>query len=121
MYYYYPYYSSIPYAQTASSSGLFSKLFGGLNFSSILSGTQKTLNIVNQTIPIVKQASPMIKNAKSMFKIMNEFKKVDTPDVTTDRNGTNNNSYRSEQNNEQNLNSKVKEETNISSGPTFFL
>ena len=25
MYYYYPYYSSIPYAQTASSSGLFSK------------------------------------------------------------------------------------------------
>ena len=42
-------------------------------------GTQKTLNIVNQTIPIVKQLNPVFKNAKTMFKIMNEFKKNDTP------------------------------------------
>lgn len=119
MYYYYPYYSSIPYTQaTASSSGIFSKLFGGLNFSSILSGTQKTLNIVNQTIPIVKQASPMIKNAKSMFKIMNEFKKVDTPETPIQQNSSKN---KININNQENHNSKVKEEINISSGPTFFL
>jgi len=82
MNYYNPYFSAYPYLSTISSPriGLMGRLFGsGINFSSILSGTQKTLNIVNQTIPIIKQASPIMKNAKTMFKVMNEFKKVDTP------------------------------------------
>ena len=86
MNYYNPYFS-YPYVNQGgvSSGGLFSKLLGkGINWSSILSGTQKTLNIVNQTIPLVKQISPVMSNAKTMFKIMNEFKKVDTPiDVST--------------------------------------
>lgn len=81
MNYYNPYFNNIPYMATGARTGLFSKILGGnkLNLSSILSGTQKTLNIVNQTIPIIKQASPIMKNAKTMFKVMNEFKKVDTP------------------------------------------
>ena len=82
MNYYNPYFNTYPYLSTISSPrvGLIGRLFGGsLNFGSILSGTQKTLNIVNQTIPIIKQASPIMKNAKTMFKVMNEFKKVDTP------------------------------------------
>lgn len=112
MNYYYPYFTSIPYTQASSGAGLFSKLFGGgINFSSILSGTQKTLNIINQTIPLIKQASPIIKNAKSMFKIMNEFKKVDTPDTDI-----------AKQNEVLGENEVKKEEnTNLSSGPTFFL
>ena len=78
MNYYNPYFS-VPYqsANMMSRGGIFSRLFGKFNFSSILNGTQKTLNIVNQTIPLVKQAKPLIKNAKTMFKVMNEFKKTD--------------------------------------------
>lgn len=112
MNYYYPYFTSIPYTQTASGTGIFSKLFSkGINFSSILSGTQKTLNVVNQAIPLIKQASPIVKNAKSMFKIMNEFKKIDTPVANT---------VKSEDVSNQ---KKIKKEENInfSSGPTFFL
>ena len=79
MNYYYPYFTINPYNMTQPS--LFSKLLGGIKgikFSSILSGTQKTLNVVNQTIPLVKQVSPVMKNAKTMFKVMNEFKKSGT-------------------------------------------
>lgn len=81
---YYPYYN-FPYgslAQVPKASGLKS-LFGGIKWSSILSGTQKTLNVVNQAIPIIKQAGPVINNAKTMFRVMNEFKKVDIPENNT--------------------------------------
>ena len=67
---------------SATRPGLFSRLLGGasgIKWSSILNGTQKTLNILNQGIPLVRQASPLMKNAKTMFRLMNEFKKVDTP------------------------------------------
>ena len=72
MNFYNPYY--IP---MASSRGLFSNLFKGINFSSILKGTQKTLTFVNQAIPTIKQISPIWKNAKTMFKVVNEFSKPD--------------------------------------------
>ena len=77
MNYYLPF-NTIPY-ETAST-GLLSKIFkNGINWSSILTNTQKTLNIINQAIPVIKQAGPVLNNAKTMFKVMNEFKKVDTP------------------------------------------
>ncbi len=72
MNFYNPYFYHIP-TVTNSTTGLLSKL----NFSSIINGTSKTLNLVNQAIPIIKQVSPVIKNAKTMFNIMNEFKKTD--------------------------------------------
>ena len=79
MNYYFPY-MNIP----TSSTGLLSRIFkNGINWSTILSNTQKTLNIVNQTIPLVKQVGPVVNNAKTMFKIMNEFKKVETPQNNT--------------------------------------
>lgn len=78
---YYPYFNGFPYMNAApvARAGIFRNLFRGINFSSILNGTQKTLGIVNQAIPLVKQAKPMFNNAKTMFKVMNEFKKVETP------------------------------------------
>lgn len=83
MNYYNPYFFNNPYTNIAPKVGIFSRLFGrNLNFSSILSGTQKTLNIINQTIPLVKQAGPVLNNAKTMFKVMNEFKKVEVPSNT---------------------------------------
>ncbi|MDD6323581.1 MAG: VrrA/YqfQ family protein [Bacilli bacterium] len=75
MNYYNPYY----YIPTGGTPSLFSALKNGINWSGILNGTQRTLNIINQAIPLVKQAAPMMKNAKTMFKVMNEFKKVDVP------------------------------------------
>lgn len=78
MNYYLPYMT--PYIGNTSSTGLLSKIFkNGINWSSFLTNAQKTLNIVNQTIPVIKQMKPVVNNAKTMFKIMNEFKKVDTP------------------------------------------
>ncbi len=77
MNYYFPF-NSIPYE--TQSTGLLSRIFkNGINWSSILTNTQKTLNIINQAIPVIKQAKPVINNAKTMFKVMNEFKKIDVP------------------------------------------
>lgn len=120
MNYYNPYFG-YPYmsATTPSTGGLFSRLFGnGINWSSILSGTQKTLGIVNQAIPIVKQVSPVMKNAKTMFKIMNEFKKVDTPSASN----TSSNTISSNKN--EDATTDIKREANSTStnnGPTFFI
>lgn len=117
MNYYNPYFS-YPYMGTApvSSGGIFSKLFGkNLNWSSILSGTQKTLGVVNQAIPIVKQVSPVMKNARTMFRIMNEFKKVDTSPINTTDNTTSNDDI---------LKDEPQTYTTYSSnnnGPTFFI
>lgn len=111
MNYFNPYYMSYPTMPVAPKTGFLRSLFGNINFSSILSGTSKTLNVVNQAIPIVKQAGPIMKNAKTMFRVMNEFKKVETPSEVK-KEGT----------------PKMKENTSImekppvqTSGPTFFL
>ena len=89
MNYYNPYFSSIPYTSTLfpTKGRLFGRLFSNVNFSTILSGTQKTLNLVNQAIPLIKQAGPVLNNAKTMFKVMNEFKKTD---INLDSNNVNN-------------------------------
>ena len=110
MNYYNPYFYSYPYAPIGTEiakTGMFSRLFGGINMSSILSGTQKTLNIVNQTI---------IKNAKTMFKVMNEFKKVDTP---SNNSQINENDYKEQSDTKSYEN--IQESTNTNQvGPTFF-
>jgi len=82
MNYYNPYFFSVPSLyQTNGLQSLFSKI----NISSILNGTGKALNLINQAIPIIKEAAPMMKNAKTMFKVMNEFKKIDTPVKNTQK------------------------------------
>ena len=112
-YFSYPYMMSQPAAQTV---GFLINLFkGGINWSSILSGTQKTLNIANQAIPLVKQISPVMKNAKTMFNIMNEFKKVDTPTVTT---AAVSKEKVNEENYETITNNSYQEQNN---GPKFFI
>ena len=71
---YYPYYN-FPYmsfSQIPKTGGIKS-LFSGIKWSSILNGTQKTLNVVNQAIPIIKQAGPVINNAKTMFRVIKEI------------------------------------------------
>ena len=76
---YNPYFYGVP--TTVAPKGLFSTLFGGINLQSFIANTSKTLNVINQTIPIIKQAKPILNNARTMFKVMNEFKKVETPTI----------------------------------------
>ena len=89
----------MPVESTASS------FLSKLSLSSIINGTSKTLNFVNQAIPVVKQVSPMMKNLKTMFNVMNEFKKSYTNDNTKIELKQKNNN--------------AKEENNY--GPTFFI
>lgn len=110
MNYYNPYFTMYPYMNIATRPGLFSRIATGLrniNFSSILSGTQRTLNVVNQTIPLVKQVRPVFKNAKTMFRVMNEFKKVNTP------------SSNKIKKNQEKSNDHVDDNI-VTNGPTFF-
>lgn len=102
MNYYNPYYFTYPFIQSAPKVGLFSRIFGGINLNSILNGTQRTLNIINQGIPLIKQVKPVISNAKTMFRVMNEFKKAETP---IDKN---------------NVDNEVINEIDSTNSPTFF-
>ena len=121
MNYYSPYFGYAPYAAAPASRGILSGILGsirGANWSGWLSNIQKTLGVVNQAIPMVKQVSPMIGNAKTMFKIMNEFKKVDTPTTTTSQNNTTatNTTSSSISNNENQVTT-----TQYDNQPTFFI
>ena len=109
---YYPYYINVPFNNfTPVAHGGLKSLLGGIKWSSILNGTQKTLGIVNQAIPIIKQAKPVINNAKTMFRIMNEFKKVDNK-VQVNNNVINKPEIN---NNENSSKANVKQD-----GPIFF-
>ena len=92
MNFYNPYYYMMPTATSGLGRGLLGgAIRGGINWSSILNGAQRTLGLVNQAIPLVKQAAPMVRNAKTMFKVMNEFKKVETPNTNVSNSNTSNN------------------------------
>ena len=119
MNYYNPYFYNMPgVVSSGTGTGLFSRLFGGLSFGRIISGTERALNFANQAIPLVKQVKPIIGNAKTMFRVMNEFKKNEKPI---------NNSVNNNINNIQNTNTqstKVKnynKEYNNNNEPTFFM
>ena len=84
MNYYNPYYfipSSAGYGSFGSSF-----LGRGFSFSSILNGAQRALSLFNQALPLIKEAAPMMRNAKTMFRVMNEFKKIDSPSKNNDDN-----------------------------------
>lgn len=103
MNFYNPYLYSIP-ATTSTATGLLSRL----NFNSILNGTTKALNFVNQAIPVVKQVSPIMKNAKTMFHVMNEFKKTDISDTIP-------------KTMEHSMEPIVSSNITYNNGPTFFI
>lgn len=120
---YYPYMMNMPLAYQTAKPSLFSNLFKGFNFSSILSGTGKVLNVANQAIPLIKQVKPVINNAKTMFNVMNEFRKIDnisTNTQTIENNNSNNNINNiSNKTNNSNIDSNMNTKKN-NSLPTFF-
>ena len=61
----------------ARGMGLLGRITQGLrsfNWSRLLSGANKTLNVMNQTIPLVRQAKPMVNNVKNMLNLAKAFK-----------------------------------------------
>lgn len=122
MNYYYNYPFMMPYPRPGFfGSGLFSSLFSrGINWSSLLNSTQKTLNFINQVIPVIRQVPPIYQNAKTMFRIMNEFRKIDTP-TTSETTTTTTSQTTSSSNNNVQTQRQESVNPNYGNGPTFFL
>lgn len=119
MNFYNPYYYMMPTATSGLGRGLLGgAIRGGINWSSILNGAQRTLGLVNQAIPLVKQAAPMVRNAKTMFKVMNEFKKVETPNTNVSNSNTSNNVNNAS---ETNISNDENVQMVSDGGPTFFI
>lgn len=92
------------YLPTRGSVGLFGRIASSLksvNWSGLLNGANKTLNVVNQTIPLVRQAGPMLNNMKSMLRVAKLF-------------GSETNSRTNINNNNVNINNKVNNSINDS-------
>lgn len=105
-----------PYQNFGYRPGLFSSLRGKFNWSSILSNTQKTLNIINQAILVFYQIRPFWNNTKTIFKIMNAVKDDDNNKTVTpnsiNKNITNNTNVNSKDNNSNHK---------FDNAPSFFL
>ncbi|MFA5603490.1 MAG: VrrA/YqfQ family protein [Bacilli bacterium] len=99
-----------------SRPGLFSSLFQNkINWGSLLNNTSRTLNLINQAVPIIQKIPPIYRNAKTMFKVMNEFRRVDTPTSKASSNSKSTPNNKTETKRQDNVNS------NYEGGPTFFL
>ena len=83
----------------------------GLNFTKVLSGISKTLNVANQVIPIYKEAKPMINNAKTILGALKDIGKNNNK--TTSSNNSNNVSIKKEE-------TPIKD-ISSSNAPRFFL
>ena len=81
---------------SANGLGLAKK---GINWSSLLTNTQKTLGVINQTIPTINQIKPIVNNAKTMFRLMGEMKKIEKPSPSNPSINTNNKPTQTETNN----------------------
>ena len=86
--------------------GLFARglrLTRGINWGSLLDGTQKTLGVINQAIPIVYQVKPIINNAKTMLRIVSQMATSDNTPTNTVRNNAGNNQLNSTLQTNQNI------------------
>ena len=68
-------YGQIPFNGVTNIAGKAS-LLSKINFSSLLTNTQKVLNVINQAVPLYYQTKPIIKNIKSISKIGKEISKI---------------------------------------------
>lgn len=90
----------------------------GINWSSLLNNTSKTLGVVREAIPIVKEVGPMMNNMKSMLKVASVFK--DATDVNSEN--TSNDRSNNIKSTTDNFNNQNSTKTNITQNePNFFL
>lgn len=116
------------------SAGLFSRLFGGgnainagmgvsrgINWTGLLNGASKTLNVINQAIPVVKQVGPMYNNMKSMLKVASLFKDETDPVVKSDSSERKNNISSNFDDKKNEEKEKTIINNNYSGSPNFFI
>ena len=119
-----PYMMSTPMSMmpNASALGTASKasFLGKINWSSLLSNAQKTLNVVNQAIPLYYQVKPVVNNIRTIGKIGREMTKIGSFNNVTQNNNTNNIVNNSSNIIEENNNVVYDNNENIPN-PTFFL
>jgi hypothetical protein len=82
----------------------------GVNWSGLLSGTQKTLNIINQAIPVFYQVKPIWNNAKTMFRVLGEMGKLNNNRSNTDTST-----------NTTTVNNETSQSESQNNGPRFFI
>ena len=96
------------------NTNMIERLVNGIksfNWRGLLSGANKTLNVVNQTIPLIKQAKPMVGNVRSMIQLAKAFGKE-----------TKNGSYKYEKVKiNHNEIKQEKHQTSNDQMPTFFI
>jgi len=101
------------------NAGLFSKIMHGIrsfNWSGLLNGANKTLNVMNQTIPLIREAKPMVGNVKNMIKLAKAFGNE------TNKRQVSNKQYKSYENNKNIVQQhKVSHTTQSNNYPTFFV
>ena len=98
-----------PYQYYPRKTGI-TNILKKISIGEILTGTQKTLNIINQAIPVINQAKPLFNNAKTLFKIANAIN-------TDDKNNN-----KKIENKEEKTKENIKENINIKyNEPVFFL
>lgn len=91
----------------------------GINWSSLLSNTQKTLGIINQAIPAFYQIKPIFSNMKTMFKVVNE---INRDDNKSKQNITISDNIKNENYSDNNYDSINQEVYNSDDeGPNFFI
>lgn len=109
-------------ARNASLFGKIGSTLRSFNWSGLLNGANKTLNVVNQTIPLVRQAGPMINNMKSMLRIAKVFGNETTSNSFNKKNNVNiNNTYNKNINITDNKPSNTKNDILNTNVPNFFI
>lgn len=92
----------------------------GINWSSILNNTSKTLGVIKEAIPVVKEVQPMLHNMRSIVKIASAFK--DETDATPNKNIDNNqNNSNNNINNTGNNNIVNNDNKTYNNEPNFFI
>ena len=73
----YPNFINTPRFLGTRMSSPFLRNINKINFTSILNGASKTLNVINQAIPVFYQIKPIWQNTKTMFKVAKIIKDDD--------------------------------------------
>ena len=97
--------------------GITRNVKNGVNWSNLLSNTQKTLGVINQAIPVFYQIRPMFNNIRTIFKVAGVVNNINN----TENNNDVNKNYTS-QNIQDEKNIKYeKANYEYSDGPNFFI
>ena len=103
-------YNQIPYMMPVNNAlpaaGGATSILKRINWSSLLSNAQKTLNVVNQAVPLYYQVKPMFKNLRTIGRIGREFSKLGNNTVSNPSNPNN-----EDISNNQNLNNFENSDT----------